>query len=238
MLKYMAVISFGRRSLNVFGTKILFTFHIAWTLIYYKTLIGYGVVHFYQGVYEIEFICEAVIFLGIFLRFMMLLRQRLQFAATLRLCKDLWTSLTMPEKWIVYGFVRKVHRIVYFMLTLLSLCAASYIITSQLAVKSQNKFGNVTRRPLPIKWGLDYQEDPWYWIALVLQTFHMLNTAVIASTVDTLGLFLIMMTCGFLRSLRYRLFTVSKSTNEFDNYGPNTVTGLKACVVFHQKVLK
>lgn len=116
MLKFMAVVPFDGRPYSFVVTRFLVSCQCLWIAMFTSTFLGYGIVKFRQGIYEVDYICEGVVFGGVYLRYVLLFCRRSQFATILHHCDDLWMNLIMPEKRIIYEFVNMVHHVVYFLL--------------------------------------------------------------------------------------------------------------------------
>ena len=76
-----------------------------------------------------------------------------------------------------------------------------------------------------------------------------MNAAVILTGNETLGPFLIMMTCGYLRSIHNRLLVMAKRREEISLQEDETVAeenndnrlhldDIIDCIKFHQKIMK
>ena len=112
----------------------------------------------------------------------------------------------------------------------LFMVVAAYLAASQIPMSSSKL--NVTTRSLPLYFFVDVQESPSYEVLMVIQMITLLGLSINSGTVDTVGLFYVMVACGHLRSLQGRLQALYKK--EYQDTGSQIVE----CIIYHQKIIE
>ena len=111
-----------------------------------------------------------------------------------------------------------------------------YAIVSQVPIISSTQPNATFIRSLPYVFYADVPPtSPWYNALVVAQLSTMINVCISCCGVDTAAPYFVMLACGHLRSLCYRLRGLE------DNIGEKCVDGSKKiieCVVYHQKIIR
>ena len=89
------------------------------------------------------------------------------------------------------------------------------------------------------------QDDFWYVTVSILQSVVCYTIVVIVAGIETVGPFLIMMACGYLRVIQYRFMALTNVPNDNGLTKDNAVNMEKlpvheilSCVKFHQKIME
>lgn len=98
---------------------------------------------------------------------------------------------------------------------------------------------------------VEVHEGPWYIFSFVLQEVVCLTAAVVVVGMETVGPFLIMMACGYLRAIYDRLSSLGNATDDYtidvenrlditvnENHKDLSSEKVLACVIFHQKIME
>lgn len=242
MLKLITIIPFDGRSYDFICSRLLIIFNSLCGFTIITIFLNYGRVKFSQGIYELDFICETTVASGLYLRYALLYRNRVRVVKVLQLCDDIWSQLKTPEKHIVEKLAKRMNYFYYFFLSSGAIVVLLYAVVGQLP--TLNKSGNETvQRILPARFYVDVKESPFYEMTYALQIMLIMNEGVVSTGVDLAAPFLIMMSCGYLRSLRDRLSNILQS--ECIDWSPTSVSHkmnverqILVCVRFHQKVLE
>ena len=92
---------------------------------------------------------------------------------------------------------------------------------------------------------MDVQDEFWYITVSIFQGVVCYSIAVILTGIETVGPFLIMMACGYLRAIQCRLIALTIIPNDSSstkvcaiNIGKLPVHEILCCVKFHQKIME
>ena len=92
---------------------------------------------------------------------------------------------------------------------------------------------------------MDVQDEFWYITVSILQTVLSFSLAVILTGIETVGPFLIMMACGYLRVIQYRFIALTNLPNDSGStkesamhMGKLPLHEILCCVKFHQKIME
>ena len=97
---------------------------------------------------------------------------------------------------------------------------------------------------------VDVQEQPWYNIVCVAELIITFNFLLLVTVTESVGPYLIMMACGYLRAIQERLTYMSKVVISDDISKNNnllqhessmnklSITDVRRCIIFHQRVMK
>lgn len=233
-LKFGGLVNFDGRSLNFIGTHLLALYsHLCYlfvTVMFFWNLMT----KIHQSQLDVDVIAEAVGVLGIHSRFLILFHRRRRLSNMLRCSEKLWCSSSPSEKETVQFFVKSSSRLCYCYLGCGIMICVMYLFESQIMPTSAD--GNETStRKLPYAFFTDVQRTPWYEIVCAIQFLSMLSIGVTSTGVDTAASFLIMMTCGYFKSLQNRLLNISQLTEKEKDNVENMVL---ECARYHQTILK
>lgn len=242
MLKLITIIPFDGRSYDFIYSRLLLILNSLCGFTTITIFINYGRVKFREGICELDFICETIVAIGLYLRYALLYHHRVEVVKVLRLCEDIWSHLKTGEKHIVEKFVKRMNYFYYFFLSTGAIVVLLYVVVGQ--VSTLGKSGNETiQRILPGRFYVDVQESPLFEMTYVFLVMLIMNGGIVSTGVDLAAPFLIMMSCGYLKSLRYRLSNILQS--EFIDWIPKSIVHKLAaereiliCVRFHQMVLE
>lgn len=85
---------------------------------------------------------------------------------------------------------------------------------------------------------MEVHTEPWYTTVMIMQFVVVYTIALQMATMEGIGLYLIMMACGYLRVIRNRLLVFGeKSTSRFHNDEETLNQEIVDCVKFHQNVM-
>lgn len=231
-LKLGGIVKFDGKTLDFFGTHLLALYTHLCHLLISAMYVWSFIMKARQSQYSVEHIAETVGILGVHSRFIILFLHRRKLSSMLELSEKLWSNSSPSEKETIHYFVKKSSLLCCCYVGFCSMMCFMYLMVSQMALTSDDE--SETRK-LPYVFFAEVQKTPWYEIVCAVQSFSMLSIGVTCAGVDTAATFLIMMTCGFFRSLQVRLANIS----EFVGKGSKKVeTMILDCVRYHQIILK
>lgn len=231
------------------------------------SVVGYCCILSYSTLYTFEFILYTVHFdtwmesfamilsiVGGQVRFTILLLFQSRFRRLLKLCEDLWATLSAIERKCVCDYVKATKRLTYFYLFSCAFTIFFYGLAS-LFVEQDGESTNVTViRTLPYVSPIVIQQSPYYEIMYVMQICSMTNVGLVCAAADTVGPVLVLTVSGHFRILNSRIQRLCDSkemkksadvmffevTNEQKGSSRinRAMVDLKACIRYHQIVLE
>ena len=92
---------------------------------------------------------------------------------------------------------------------------------------------------------VDVQDEFWYITVTILQSVVSFSIAIMLTGIETVGPFLIMMACGYLRAIQYRFLALTNTPNDSGLTEVNAINlerlpvhEILCCVKFHQKIME
>ncbi|NP_001177589.1 odorant receptor 230 [Nasonia vitripennis] len=212
-------------------------FHVT-IVLYYSMSMFDGLRMLGHNDIEIEYVFEEVVIHGICARFLILSCRREELAELLLSCEKLWRMLKPGEDRVVKSY-EKIARYLAHYITWTTLVAIFfYIVAARIVKLPPAEVNGTERRMLPFRFYVDVQRQPWYDIVTVLEIVVVLNIAMIVSTIETTGPFLITMACGYLRSIRNRLLAIADEAEGRGEISRLSTIRVVSCVKFHQKIMR
>ncbi|NP_001177584.1 odorant receptor 224 [Nasonia vitripennis] len=198
---------------------------------------GYGIRMTLRGEMEIDFICEDIIMVGFTMRYILLATKRKKLCHLVESCEKLWDYLEIGEDALVRQFERRGYYYRNFMMLNLLLMCTLYIVTAHFATLPPLEANGTERRMLPFKFFMDVQEEPAYSIAFVSQSVVTYFICFMFVSTETVPLYLILMACGYLRSVRDRLLSIEGSDDDTSERGEVAFKFVAGCAHFHQQIM-
>ncbi|OXU27321.1 hypothetical protein TSAR_012256 [Trichomalopsis sarcophagae] len=215
-------------------TTLLRVYFYATIVLYYSMSMVDGLRMLGNNDIEIEYVFEEVVIHGICARFFILSCRREEFTELVLSCEELWRMLKPGEDRVVKSY-EKISRYLVHYITWTTLVAIFfYIVAARIVRLPPAEVNGTERRMLPFRFYVDVQRQPWYDIVTIFEIVVVLNIAMIVSTIETAGPFLITMACGYLRSTRNRLLAIADET---EGKRLSTIR-VVSCVKFHQKIMR
>ncbi|NP_001177582.1 odorant receptor 221 [Nasonia vitripennis] len=217
------------RLLQLWNHFAVFGFNAMWQ--------GYGIRMIQRGDVEVDFLCEDIITIGFTIRYIVMRIKREQLCRLVESCEKLWDLLEDGEAVFVRKFERKGYYFRTFILCNALLMAGSYSIAAPFVRLPPLEANGTERKILPFRFFMDVQEEPAYSIVFVLQSIALQFLDFMMVMTETISLYLIMMACGYLRSVRNRLLNLKGSDSDPSEKGEAALKAVVGCAHFHQQIM-
>ncbi|XP_011501828.1 PREDICTED: odorant receptor Or2-like [Ceratosolen solmsi marchali] len=219
LFQLVGFIPFEGKTLEFIGTKLLNVFWSLMVLSYKSMFVGYGI--------------------------QMLRRKRRKFVELIKMCKQLWTYLTPDETTIIRRYERKAYYIWNIMMINVFSAVTIYILTAHFISIPSETMNGTQLKTLPFRFFADIQEDPLFTIVYVYQGIVTYSIVVINTAAEATGYYVILLACGYLRSVRTRLRSLAErqdklNSNDKENQNKTTELIYKdvlQCAKFHQNIM-
>ncbi|NP_001177587.1 odorant receptor 227 [Nasonia vitripennis] len=208
-------------------------------IVYNVSYAGYGIGMALRRDIEIDYICEQIVVETFSARYILLCFKRAQLRRLIESCKRLWGYLEVGEDIVVRQFERKGHFFRHFLILSSLMAVTSYVVTAHFLRLPPLEANGTERKMLPFRFFMDVQEGPAFNAMYALQIINSYYLVFMFASVETVSLYLIMMACGYLRSLQDRLLSLITEMNEDDlsKNGEATFNVVMGCAHFHQKIM-
>ena len=90
-----------------------------------------------------------------------------------------------------------------------------------------------------IRFFFEAKYDPEFTIVSIIQTIYMMGILILYTGLETIGPFMILFACGYLKVIQRRFEGMSKTVETYPHL-PNSLSyaDIRHCIIFHQKILK
>ncbi|XP_016845188.1 odorant receptor 218 isoform X1 [Nasonia vitripennis] len=198
---------------------------------------GYGIRMIQRGDVEVDFICEDIITVGFTIRYLLLCAKREKLCCLVESCEKLWDLLKDGEVIFVRQFARKGYYFRNFILINAMLMAALYSVTAPFVRLPPIEANGTERKILPFRFFMDIQKEPAYSIVFAFQSILLQFIDLMIVSTETVSLYLIMMACGYLRSVRNRLLSFKGNDDNTSEKGEAALKFVIDCAHFHQQIM-
>ena len=97
----------------------------------------------------------------------------------------------------------------------------------------------MTRPSIINRFFFEVKYDPEFTIVSIIQIIYQMDILILYAGLETVGPFVILFACGYLKVIQRRFEEISKSV-ETDSHSLASLSyaDIRNCIIFHQKILK
>ncbi|XP_058795010.1 odorant receptor 49b-like [Phymastichus coffea] len=237
-LRLIGAIPLDGKPLDYYVTKLLhFYFHVI-SLLYNGMWTGYGIRMTARKQFEVDFLSEFMVVQSVYFRFLVISLSREKLTKLVDLCRKLWTFVLEGESQVVRSFERKAYYFRTFMLVNSLAVVISFIITAFFIKIPGPSVNDTDRRVLPFRFFVEVHEGPMFILSWLLQCVVTCSIAFEIASIETVGLYLMMMSCGYLRLIQNRLLNMkSRAQSSLKEKISEDDRGVLRCAQFHQQIM-
>ncbi|KAJ8667477.1 hypothetical protein QAD02_009140 [Eretmocerus hayati] len=241
--RIIATLPFDGHSLHFIKSRLLRIDFMTMILFWFTSYIGYGIRMLVNHRFENDFVCELATVMSVTGRYFMALMKRGKLVELVDMSEQLWNNLREGESQAFSRFERKVRVFRDFTLWITMTVLAAFILTSQFIRLPPTSVNGTDRRILPIRFYVDVQREPQFTLVRIAQGIMGIHISLTLTGIETYGPWLIMMACGFMKSVQNRFLLMANSEHGLDIIQNSRMLELSGenvtdCIKFHQKILK